>query len=104
MTQQGQSEQQRRVPSSFGKDKPWLCYNCNFMLGLVAPGGKTLRIKYKDLYLVVQGGRVEELCRKCGRVNALEYTPDGSGEVTASQNIQYSVVKTENDQVRRRPR
>jgi len=53
-------------------DRPWLCPGCNALLGYLGQGGGEIRIKYKDLYVLVEGGRVTRLCRKCGRLNTIE--------------------------------
>lgn len=54
------------------KDKPWLC-KCGFLLGIVSPDKNTLRIKYKDLYIAIEGKdvKVTELCRRCAIPNVL---------------------------------
>lgn len=97
---QEQQDQPQGNPSSrsFGQDTPWKCFYCNFMLGLVSPDQKILRVKYKDFYMSVQGGRVETLCRKCGRVNVLEYSPDEeqpAGTVGVVKNLRFTVAKAE---------
>jgi len=55
------------------KDVPWKC-KCGFLLGVLSPEKDTLRIKYKDLYLSIQGSdvRVTELCRRCATSNTIE--------------------------------
>ena len=57
----------RKVP----RDKPWICPGCGALLGYVGKGGREIRIKYKDLYITVEGGRITRPCRKCGRLNEL---------------------------------
>lgn len=54
------------------KDRPWLC-KCGFLLGIVSPDKNTLRIKYKDLYISIEGKdvKVTELCRRCAVPNVL---------------------------------
>jgi len=53
------------------EDKKWTCKSCKAFLGFVSGDGKTIRVKYKDLYLYAEGGRVRLLCRKCGTENEL---------------------------------
>lgn len=54
------------------KDKPWLC-SCGFLLGIVSPDSNILRIKYKDLYVSIEGKdvKVTQLCRRCATPNVL---------------------------------
>lgn len=53
----------------------WLCSGCKFLLGYVEDK-KTVRIKRKDLYVEVEGGKVTVICCRCGKMNKLE---DGGG-------------------------
>lgn len=53
------------------QDVEWRCRNCGFLLGLSDPEGRQLRIKYKDLYITFEGGRVSMLCRRCSTPNTL---------------------------------
>jgi len=68
------------------KDQPWICPGCGALLGFVGKGGREIRIKYKDLYISVEGGRVSRPCRKCGRFCELfdevyvEYVRERFGE------------------------
>ncbi len=48
----------------------WLCSACKFILGFVE-GKNTVRIKRKDLYIEVEGGKVVETCPRCGKRNTL---------------------------------
>lgn len=59
------------------KDVPWKCA-CGFLLGVLSPDTNTLRIKYKDLYLSIEGKdvKVTELCRRCATPNKIESTPE----------------------------
>lgn len=50
----------------------WKCMGCGMKLGILDPTGEILRIKYKDLYISIQGGRVECMCRRCAQPNVLE--------------------------------
>lgn len=90
MVQNNRSDGRRpsRHPD-FGDDKPWLCNNCSFMLGLLSPDGETIRIKYKDLYLEIEGGNIKIKCRKCGRDNQLAYELDKP--IISNQTVHYSV-------------
>lgn len=55
------------------KDQKWLCQNetCKGLLGYVDEDMSQVRIKYKDLYVTVEGGRIVIICRHCARVNEL---------------------------------
>ena len=55
-------------------ETPWLCAHCAAILGIVDGSKKTLRIKYKDLYVQITGGIVVVLCRRCGASNTLTDT------------------------------
>jgi len=58
------------------QDLIWWCSNCGKVLGFIESSSRSkVRIKYKDFYLFVEGGRVTQLCRKCGEVNYL-FDPD----------------------------
>jgi len=55
------------------KDQKWLCENetCQALLGYVNEERNQVRIKYKDLYVTVEGGRITLICRHCAKVNEL---------------------------------
>ena len=53
------------------EEKKWLCKTCKAFIGYVSADGRTVRIKYKDLFLFAEGGRVKVLCRKCATENEL---------------------------------
>jgi len=48
----------------------WLCEACKFILGFVEDN-KIVRIKRKDLYVEIEGGKVSEICPRCGKRNML---------------------------------
>jgi RNase P subunit RPR2 len=50
--------------------KEWICDACKFLLGIVE--GNMMRIKRKDLYVEVQGGKVTVTCCRCGKRNTVE--------------------------------
>ena len=52
------------------KIQKWLCTGCGFLLGFVEEK-KTVRIKRKDLYVQIEGGKVIMNCCRCGKVNEL---------------------------------
>jgi len=60
-----------RCGMSGSKDLLWKCSNCGSLLGHISSDAETLRIKYKDLYVSVEGGDTTVLCRKCGTSNTL---------------------------------
>jgi len=55
------------------KDRKWLCdnENCRALLGFIDEKLNQVRIKYKDLYVTIEGGRIILTCRKCAKVNEL---------------------------------
>lgn len=55
------------------RDRKWLCLNesCKALLGFVDEEKNQVRIKYKDLYVTVEGGRISLICRRCAKVNEL---------------------------------
>ena len=54
------------------KDKPWKCENCSFLLGILSRDGSELRIKWRDLYVVVKEAEwVKVTCRRCSRENTI---------------------------------
>jgi len=54
------------------RDFRWKCTNCEMLLGFISHDCKTVRIKYRDLYVAVEGGDVACTCRRCGKVNVLK--------------------------------
>jgi len=48
----------------------WLCIGCKGLLGFVEDK-RTVRIKRKDLYIEVEGGKVTETCPHCGKRNTI---------------------------------
>jgi len=51
--------------------KQWLCNACKFILAYVEDD-KTIRIKRKDLYVEVEGGKVTITCCRCGKKNTIQ--------------------------------
>ena len=56
----------QRVP----QERIWECADCHAILGVLTRNKQTLRIKYRDLYLEIQG-RVTRRCHQCATMNAL---------------------------------
>ena len=52
------------------KLKEWRCKECNTLLGIVGNDTEYVRIKYKDLFIKVNG-KVEIICRRCGAENEM---------------------------------
>lgn len=76
-------------------DVTWNCSKCGQILGVVASDRSSVRIKYKDLFLFVEGGNVTTICRKCGYPNSLIDTspvdnkkPAGTPTVAAEEKVQ----------------
>lgn len=53
------------------KKMAWLCESCKSILGFLDTENTILRIKYKDLYAFIEGGKVTMICRSCGKINEL---------------------------------
>ena len=50
--------------------KKWLCI-CGFLLAYVE-NDKIIRVKRKDLYIEIEGGRVAVTCCRCGKRNEVQ--------------------------------
>jgi len=50
--------------------EPWKCDECGTILGFVEDK-KIVRIKRKDLFIEIEGGRVSRPCTKCGKWHTL---------------------------------
>jgi hypothetical protein len=59
----------------------WICIACKFILGFVEDK-HVVRIKRKDLYVEIEGGRITEICPRCGKPNTIvdENTKSKGGE------------------------
>lgn len=66
-------------------DKPWQCSKCGQMLGVVSEDKETVRIKYKDLFIFIEGGSITTLCRKCGFPNSLSQLEVAEEETPATE-------------------
>lgn len=51
----------------------WECVSCKTVLGFIEDK-KVIRIKRKDLYVEVEGGKTTVTCYGCGRRNSLTYS------------------------------
>ena len=52
----------------------WRCFDCKSILGYTNAKKDQLRIKYKDLYVFIEGGNTTVICRHCGCQNTVSYT------------------------------
>jgi len=50
--------------------EPWLCIACKFVIAYIEDK-KIIRIKRKDLYVEVEGGKVTITCCRCGKRNTV---------------------------------
>ncbi|QGH73026.1 MAG: flagellar biogenesis protein [Siphoviridae sp. ctCJE6] len=57
------------------KTEKWQCTGCGFLLGFVEDK-KIVRIKRKDLYAQMEGGKIQINCCRCGKINYLVDSPD----------------------------
>lgn len=53
------------------RGKQWLCTDCRFVLGYINPENTEVRMKAKDFFLTVEGGKITHPCRRCGKVNEI---------------------------------
>jgi len=53
------------------RDLQWLCTSCGFMLGFVNQSKTEIRMKARDFFLTVEGGKLTHPCRNCGQLNSL---------------------------------
>lgn len=53
----------------------WECLGCKAILGFIE-NKCIIRIKRKDLYVEVEGGKVTTPCYRCGKRNSLAYDSD----------------------------
>lgn len=59
----------------------WRCKNCGFLLGLLSPDCRELRVKWRDLYIYIYEARVVKIiCRRCGGENILKNLEDRGKE------------------------
>jgi len=72
----------RKTGKRVSDDSRWACEGCHATLGYVDKTGKILRVKYRDLYITVEGGTTTVVCRVCGRHARLEYIEDGETKQT----------------------
>lgn len=49
----------------------WLCTDCRFILGYINPQKTEVRMKAKDFFLTVEGGKITHPCRRCGKTNEI---------------------------------
>jgi len=57
----------REIP----RDLQWLCTSCGFMLGFVNRDKTEIRMKARDFFVTVEGGKLTHPCRNCGQLNEL---------------------------------
>jgi hypothetical protein len=58
---------EQRISNSLEK---WLCMCCKFLLAFVEDK-KIIRMKRKDMYIEIEGGRVATNCPRCGKRNEI---------------------------------
>ena len=67
--------EERGMEEGKGRDIPrdlqWLCTSCGFMLGFVNRSKTEIRMKARDFFLTVEGGKLTHPCRNCGQMNNL---------------------------------
>jgi len=53
------------------EDRKWLCTSCKFILAHINKEKTKIRMKAKDFFLTVEGGKIIHPCRRCGEFNEL---------------------------------
>ena len=76
MRQAGKIQQEKAERRGIQVERPlddlqWLCTSCQFILGFVNREKTEVRMKAKDFFLTVEGGKVTHPCRRCGQLNML---------------------------------
>lgn len=66
-----QDEKRQNEIRVSAEDKQWLCTSCGFILGYVSEDKTEVRMKAKDFFLTVSGGKIMHPCRRCGKMNHL---------------------------------
>jgi hypothetical protein len=59
----------------------WLCESCKFLLAWIE-NKQIIRVKRKDLFIEIEGGRVTVNCVRCGKANTIK---DEAYEVQTEQ-------------------
>lgn len=74
---------ERRKPREFQKgrirpeermlrqSKIWECIDCRFLLGNINLENTEVRMKFRDFFISVEGGKITHPCRRCGKVNEI---------------------------------
>lgn len=66
-----QKEKAAREEQLTFRGTQWLCSDCRFILGYVSQDRGEVRMKAKDFFLTVEGGKITHPCRRCGKLNEL---------------------------------
>lgn len=70
------------------KLRKWQCIACGYLLGWVEDG-KIVRMKRKDFYIEIEGGRVATNCIRCGKKSEIV---DSQGKEVTLHGLQRSDV------------
>lgn len=65
----GQKMKMQQRDQSFGEI--WPCKSCGFTLGHLNRERTHIRMKAKDFFITVEGGKIHHPCRSCGEFNEL---------------------------------
>lgn len=63
-------QQEEKLRTKFAPDRIWECTECRAILGVLNAEKTELRVKRRDLYLVIEGS-CQQQCRRCGQLNVL---------------------------------
>ncbi|GAH19804.1 unnamed protein product [marine sediment metagenome] len=66
-------QKERAIPEErlLFRGTQWLCTDCRFVLGYINPQKTEVRMKAKDFFLTVEGGKITHPCRRCGKTNEI---------------------------------
>jgi len=65
----------RSQREQFSAGDRWNCRSCGYFLGYVSEDKTTIRMKARDFFVTIEGGKIYHPCRNCGEFN--EIVDDG---------------------------
>jgi len=84
MPEEKENSQEEQQKKFYCKDFRWECPGCHFLLGFISNNCETVRMKYRDFYVEVEGGNVTCSCRRCAKLVKLtqqeEQDPENSNK------------------------
>ena len=65
----------RSQKEQFYAGTKWECKSCGYFLGYISDDKTTIRMKARDFFVTVEGGKIYHPCRNCAEIN--EIVDDG---------------------------